>query len=118
MYTHHRYMDITKELVAVKKELADLISLHLEQQKIDPVHAQQQVTDFLNLLPIEDQQDLLIKLKKLGETYQEARMVYLNELTKINKHNREEALLQMRNAIALGNIDHAIQVAKAFTAKA
>lgn len=105
-------MDIGREVDKIKKELTDLIVLHLQENKIDPAVAQQEAADFLSILPIKDQRDLLEKLKELGDKYIEAREVYLEEVTKIHELARNEALTQMRNAIKLGQIEHAIKIAK------
>ncbi len=112
-YSHHRCMNVQEELKKIKQELTDLIVLHLQENKIDPEAAQQQAADFLAILPINDQADLLQKLKALGDKYLESRQIYLEEITKFHELEREQALTQMRNAIKLGNIDHAIAVAKA-----
>lgn len=109
--------DLQKEIDEVKRELTDLIVSHLQDLKIEPQVAQQQAAEFLSILPIKDQQDLLVKLRALGDKYMESREVYLKTLTKIYEMDREEALTQMRNAIKLGNIDHAIAVAKAMQSK-
>lgn len=105
-------IDVQQEVNEVKRELTDLIVSRLQDHKIEPQVAQQQAAEFLAILPIKDQQDLLIKLKALGDKYMESREVYLKTLTKVYEMEREEALTQMRDAIKQGNIDHAISVAK------
>ena len=105
-------MDIQYEVERIKKELVDLIVIRLKENKMEAEKAQKLAADFLAILPVNDQKDLLIKLKQLGETYQEMREFYVQELTKYNEEQREHALLQMRNAIAEGKIENAIQVAK------
>jgi len=111
-------MDIKQEVEVIKKELVELIIAHLRENKIEVQTAQKMAGDFLAVLPIQDQRDLLTKLKQLGDTYMTVRELYLKELTKINEIEREEALIQMRNAIAQGNIEHAIGVAKVINASA
>jgi len=110
-------MDIQQEVETIKKELVELIVKHLGEHKIEIQTAQKMAADFLAVLPIRDQRDLLTKLKQLGDNYLTIRELYLKELTKINELEREEALIQMRNAITQGNIEHAIAVAKAMTNK-
>lgn len=106
-------IDIQREIEEIKKELVTLIVEHLKANKMQAQQAQKLASDFLAVLPIKDQRDLLEKLKQLGDVYQEMREIYLKELTKINEEEREHALLQMRNAIAEGKIEQAITVAKA-----
>lgn len=108
-------MNITEEVEAVKKELLELIITHLKQNKIQAPAAQQLARDFLNILPIKDQADLLVKLKNLGEKYKEAEEVYLGELEKASEDTRDQVLIQMRDQIKLGNIEKAIETAKTLT---
>jgi hypothetical protein len=106
-------MDIQNEVEKIKQELTELIMKCLQENSMDVTQAQTLAADFLALLPIKDQQDLLVKLKGLGENYSPVKELYVRELGKINEAQREEVLTQMRNAIAGGNIDHAITIAKA-----
>ena len=108
-------MDITAEVEEVKKELLELIIEHLKQNKIQAEAAQQLARDFLAVLPIKDQADLLNKLKNLGEKYPEAEKVYLDELSKASNEKRDQALTQMRDLIKQGNIEGAISTAKTLT---
>ena len=104
-------MDIQREVEAVKKELVELIIKHLRENKLPSEKAKKLAEDFLNVLPISDQQDLLAKLKNLGQEYQEVKEVYVNELKKISEEKRNETLSQMRDHIKQGNINRAIEAA-------
>ncbi|MBI2621410.1 MAG: hypothetical protein HYW63_02040 [Candidatus Levybacteria bacterium] len=108
-------MDITQEVEEVKKELLQLIIEHLKSNKIEAGAAQQLARDFLAVLPIKDQADLLQKLKNLGQKYPEAEKVYLDELEKATDEKRDQVLNQMRDFIRQGNIDSAISTAKTLT---
>ena len=55
-------MDIQKEVEQIKKELVDLIVLHLKANKMEAQTAQKLAADFLAILPVKDQKDLLDKL--------------------------------------------------------
>lgn len=105
-------MDVQQEVEAVKKELVDLIIAHLKENKIDAKIAQKLAQDFLSILPIKDWQDLVGKLKKLGESYPEAQQVYVEELKKVADMDRDAKLNQMRDHIGQGNMEQAIVVAK------
>lgn len=105
-------MDIGQEVNLVEKELLELILTHLENNKIDADKAQSLAKDFLAILPVADQKDLLEKLKNLSNTYEEAKELYVDELSKISNQQRDQALGQMRDAIQKGNIEHAINAAK------
>jgi len=110
-YSNH--MDLTEEVKLVEKELVDLIIAHLKSNSIAVEAARQQARDFLALLPVSDQRDLLNKLKGLGEKYVEAKTVYAEELGKVNEVERQRTLEEMRSHISAGNIDAAIAAAKA-----
>ena len=108
-------MNLTDEIELVKKELLELIVEHLQQNKLQAPEAQQLARDFLAVLPIKDQADLLNKLKDLGQKYKEANEVYLDELEKVTDEKRDLALNSMRDSIKQGQIDQAIQTAKTLT---
>jgi len=106
-------MDLTEEVKQVEKELVELIIAHLKANQIAVETARQQAKDFLALLPVKDQKDLLDKLQGLSEKYLEAKEVYAEELGKVNEIVRQQTLDQMRAFIQQGNIDAAIAAAKA-----
>jgi len=108
-------MDLTQEVELVKKELLDLIIVHLKENKIEAGEAQQLARDFLAGLPIKDHADLLEKLKALGIKYKEANQIYLNELEKSNNSDKDQTLIQVRDQLSHGNIDEAISTAKSLT---
>lgn len=105
-------MDLQQEVEHIKEELIDIVIGHLRENKIDVARAKQLASDFLMLLPFKDQLDLVMKLKNLGEKYEEAKGIYVEELTKADNEHREQALNQMRDAIRIGNMDLAIAIAK------
>lgn len=105
-------MDIQQEVEDIKKELVELIIKHLRENKLPAEKAKKLAGDFLNILPIKDQQDLLEKLKNLGENYLEAKEVYVDELKKISEEKRNETLFKMRDHIQSGNIEQAIEAAR------
>lgn len=107
-----RYMDLAEEVKQIERELVERIVEHLKANKIAADVARQQARDFLSLLPVKDQRDLLHKLKNLGDTYEEAKEVYAEELGKVNEVVRLQVLDQMRGYIRAGNIDAAIASAK------
>lgn len=111
------YMDLVQEVKSVEKELVELIIEHLKANRIAVETARQQARDFLAVLPVKDQEDLLDKLKGLGEKYEEAKEIYAEELGKVNEVMRLQTLEQMRAFIQQGNIDSAIAVAKSLHPK-
>ncbi|HSW88065.1 MAG TPA: hypothetical protein VLG12_02785 [Candidatus Saccharimonadales bacterium] len=106
-------MDLQQEVEVVKQELVALIVQHLKENKIELAMARKLAGDFLLVLPVRDQHDLLLKLKNLGGEYAEAREIYVRELGKINEEKRHQALSQMHDLIQKGQIEDAITVAKA-----
>lgn len=105
-------MDIAQEVEAVKKELTDLIIVHLRENKIEVDKARALASDFLDVLPIQNHADLLSKLKELGEKYQEAKTVYVEKLAIDTSAQTQQALTAMRDAITQGNMEQAISAAK------
>lgn len=105
-------MDMQVKIEEVERELLELIIKHLEENKIDVLTAQKLAKDFLAVLPIYNQQDLLSKLKELGDNYQEAKEVYVQEFSKDITQKEQHALSRMRDAIKQGKIEHAISIAK------
>lgn len=105
-------MDIQQEVQQLEKELLELIIKKLEENKMEVEEARRLAADFLKLLPIQDQKDLLMKLKLLSEEHKDAQGLYVEELSKASEIDREQALTQMRNAIHAGNIEQAIAFAK------
>ena len=105
-------MDIQEEVKNVEQHLVDLIVKHLESNKIEVYRAQKLAAAFLGVLPVKDQRDLLVKLQELSQNYEEAKEVYVSELSRINEQNRDIALSQMRDHIKVGNIEQAITLAK------
>lgn len=101
-----------QELDAIEKELLEIIAQHLQDNKIEVETAQKLAKDFLAVLPVQNRQDLLNKLKTLGDTYEEAKEVYIEESTKDNTVKEQQALATMSQAIKQGKIDHALTIAK------
>lgn len=106
-------MDMQTEVAIIKHELITLIVTHLKENKIEIATARKLAGDFLAILPVRDQQDLLLKLKNLGTEYSEARVLYVQELGKVTEAKRHQALSQMHELLKQGNIEQAIAVAKA-----
>jgi len=100
------------DISTIEKELLNLIVEHLKENKIKAIDAKNQAKEFLSFLPFADRADLLIKLKALGNKYEESGKVYLNELQKQSENEREKTLNEMRSHIQTGNIEAAINSAK------
>lgn len=105
-------MDIQQEIKLIEEELLGLIIAHLENNKIDTIKAQQLAKDFLAILPVSDQKDLLGKLKTLSGTYNEAKELYVDELSRVSDTQRDQVLAKMRDAIQQGDIEKAVTIAK------
>ena len=108
-------MDIKQEVKVIEDELVEIIIQSLKKNKIDTTQAQNLAADFLAVLPITDQQDLLNKLKYLGQQHPETQPLYVEEITKITNQRRDETLTQMRQAIHKGDMNTAIAIAKSYS---
>lgn len=104
-------MDIKQEVEVVKKELVEIIIESLKANKISVDEAKKLANDFLNVLPVSSYNDLLNKLKSLGEEHSEVKKIYVDELEKASKARDKEALNKMRDLIKLGKIEEAVSVA-------
>ena len=108
-------MDIAQESEYAKRRLTELIIQHLRENKISPEKAKQLASEFLTKLPFQDQKDLLAKLEELGNKYDEAKELHVEELSKNEEHNSQNTLQQMRDHIEKGNIDEAVNAARALS---
>ncbi|MCL4353736.1 hypothetical protein M1615_04750 [Patescibacteria group bacterium] len=99
-------------LLMPKKKLLDLIIRHLRERKLEVTKAKKLARDFLQLLPINDQEDLLQKLEGLGRQYPEAQEIYIDELKEMSVQKRDRALTEMQSHIQQGKIEEAIKVAR------
>jgi len=104
-------MDVKQEVEIVKKELVEIIIESLKANKISVDEAKKLANDFLNVLPVSSYNDLLNKLKSLGEEHSEVKKIYVDELEKASKARDKEALNKMRDLIKLGKIEEAVSVA-------
>lgn len=110
-------MDLKQEIKHIEDELVEIIIQNLKNNKIDNNEAQKLAADFLAVLPINDQQDLLNKLKDLGKQHPITESLYVEEITRITNAQRDQALAGMRQAIQKGNIQAAIAIAKSYQQK-
>jgi hypothetical protein len=110
-------MDLQEEVNSLEKQLLELISKKLEENKIEVDKAQELARDFLAILPVSDQEDLLKKLQDLSGKYEEVKPLYIHEYAKMDEVKRDEVLTHMRNSIHTGNIEQAIEIAKVYSAK-
>lgn len=105
-------MDIQQKQQQVEQELLAVIINHLRNNQMDVATASRLAKDFLAVLPIQNQEDLLIKLKNLGEKYTAAKQIYTLELGKELHEKQQHAVQQMSNSIREGDIEQAISLAK------
>lgn len=110
-------MDLQEEVNELEKQLLEVISKKLEENKIEVGKAQELARDFLAILPVTDREDLLKKLQDLSGRYEEVKPLYIHEYAKMDDLKKDEVLTHMRNSIHTGNIDQAIEIAKAYSEK-
>ena len=106
------------EVVDIEKELLEEIINRLNQNRITKEEAQKLAKDFLSLLPMQDQKDLLAKLYQLSQTSNAAKGIYLEYAKPFEENDRQKKLELMSQHIQQGNIDHALAVAKGGTQNA
>ena len=96
----------------VEEDLLKHIVANMEKSTLSVEQSQQLARDFLAILPAKDKADLLDKLNGLGQTYDEAKAVYLDFAKPYHAEKREQALSQLSQLIKQGNIEQAITIAK------
>ncbi len=102
--------DLTKQ---VEKDLLLEIMVHLKESKISMDEAQHLAKDFLSVLPIQDKQDLLQKMKQLGEKYEEAQSVFLKYAKPEEEDERNRKLEAIAAHLRVGDLQKALDAAKA-----
>ena len=96
----------------IEKLLLQEIITSLKNNKIDEEEASQLARDFISLLPLHDQQDLLAKLYDLSQKHMEVRGLYLHYAIPAEEEARQRKLTLMRASIKNGDIEHALSIAK------
>lgn len=91
-------------VVDIEKELLSEITKNLDQEKMSPEEAEALAKEFLALLPIKDQQDLLDKLTKFSKENNEAQGIYLKYAKPISEEDRLKKLELMSQHIKNGQI--------------
>jgi len=109
---------IQDEVVDVEKELLNEIINRLNQDKMSPEDAQKIAKEFLALLPIHDQKDLLAKLYQLSKSNQGMQNIYLKYAQPYEENERQRKLALMSQHLHVGNIEEALSVAKGGTQNA
>lgn len=110
-------MDIQQKQQLIESELLEVIVSHLKSHQLDVATASRLAKDFLQALPLQDQEDLLAKLKILSNKYPLAQPIYALELSKVSREKELHAVQKMTSLIKEGNIEHAISVAKSLQTK-
>lgn len=99
-------------VIDIEKELLAEITKNLDQEKMSPEEAEELAKEFLALLPIKDQEDLLEKLSKFSQQSTEAQGIYLKFAKPLEEEERQKKLTLMSQHIKNGEIEHALAVAK------
>lgn len=107
--TDQSMQDITTN---VENDLLEIIIENTEQNKIDPDEARKVAKEFLSLLPLHDQKDLLNKLHRLSYDHRETTGLYLKYLKPYEEEERQRKLTLMSEHIKKGKIENALAVAK------
>ncbi|HZE87795.1 MAG TPA: hypothetical protein VE090_06385 [Methylomirabilota bacterium] len=105
-------------IVDIEKELLSEIIKRLDQEKMSPEEAQSLAKEFLSLLPIQDQKDLLNKLYKLSQDNRATQGIYLKYAKPHEENETQKKLELMSQHIQQGNIEEALSIAKGKTTNA
>ncbi len=100
------------EVVDIEKKLLNEIVTRLKQNKMTPEEAQKLTKEFLSLLPIQDQKDLLTKLTRLSKDNNAISGIYLHYAKPYEENETKRKLELMSQHLHLGKIEEALAVAK------
>lgn len=100
------------EVVDIEKDLLEQIIQRLDENKMSPEEAQKLAKEFLSLLPISDQQDLLKKLLQLSNDNNATKGIYLKYAKPYEESETQRKLELMSQHLHAGNIEQALSVAK------
>lgn len=104
--------DLQTIVIDIEKELLATIMNNLDQNKLSVEKAQALAKEFLALLPIDDQKDLLEKLQKLSQENQDVKSIYLKYAHPYEAQERERKLALMSQHIHQGDVEKALAIAK------
>jgi hypothetical protein len=99
-------------VVDIEKTLIDEIFKRIDQEKITVEHAQKLTDEFLALLPVEDQKELLEKLRTLSQTNSDAQGVFLDYIKSSEAQETSTKLDSMSKHLHQGNIEQALAIVK------
>jgi|GEM_PF-4117796 len=102
---------------SIERELLTEIMQAIQHNEMTPDDAQKLAQEFLRLLPVQDKQDLLAKLRNLGDKNKQAKFVYNSYAAELEEQKRQQTLDIMHQHLQNGNIDQALLVAKEAYAK-
>lgn len=102
-------------VVDIEKDLLDEIVKRLDKEQITAEQAQNLAGEFLALLPINDQKDLLEKLRNLSQTDPMAQGIFLDYIKSSEEDETSQKLDLMSKHLHQGKIEEALAVAKGGT---
>lgn len=96
----------------IKHDLLVLIAEYIKQQAISEAEAQQIASNFLQLLPVQTESELLHKFFTLTSSSRVARLVFLKYATVCDEVKRQSLPPRMTNWITRGSVEKALLLAK------
>ena len=106
---------LQNEVVDIEKELLDIIIRRLDQNNISEEDAEKLAGEFLDLLPVNDQKDLLEKLRVLSEHNPVVKGIYIEYFKPEEASETQKKLTLMSQHLHQGNIEQALAVVKGGT---
>ncbi len=104
--------ELQNEVVDIEKELLGEIMKRLDQESMSEEDAGNLAAEFLELLPVKDQTDLLKKLQILSENNPAAKGIYIEYNKPYEADETQKKLALMSQHIHQGKIEEALAVAK------
>lgn len=102
-----------KTLVSdIKRDLLFEIIIRMRRALLSVEEGRNISTGFLDLLPVENCDELFIKLHQLADRYTEVRSVFVKHAGQYYEEKRQRKLFAMRECLTSGNVDCALRAAK------
>lgn len=106
-------MTYIKELQStIEKELLFFIINNMKNTELTMKEAEQLAADYYAFQPFTDEDDIISKLRLLGMKYRQAWNVYKKIGIPYMEERKNKILLQINQAIRLGNIEDALKITK------
>lgn len=108
----HEDYNLEKFISDFERDLLLRIILNLRHKEISLKRAKMLAREFLEILPIEQKEDFMKKMKELGKTYREVMDLYIKYAALYHEDRKQEVIAATQVFLRNGDIDNAISLIK------